>query len=212
MMASRGAGACLSPATPRSPEVCSVALRVLFGFYRDRARALGVAGETGSITVLQRFGSRSTSTPTSTRSCSTASTTPTAASSPCRRRPPTRSEPSSRSSRCGSSPAPCPHPRLPRRPRCPVLPASPHRPPAQAAATTGPPPPHQDPRPRPREVEDLGGAARQGVPRAGWRCPRCELPMQLRAVVWPPAARTVLTGLRASCARAPPAAVAAASP
>jgi hypothetical protein len=46
----------------------------------------------------------------------------------------------------------------------------------------------------------------------GWRCPRCDLPMTLRAVVWPPAARTVLAGLRASCARAPPAAVGAASP
>jgi hypothetical protein len=46
----------------------------------------------------------------------------------------------------------------------------------------------------------------------GWRCPRCDLPMTLRAVVWPPAARTVLAGLRASCARAPPAVGGTASP
>ncbi len=38
--------------------VLRVALRVLFRGYRDRARALGVPdGRTGSITVLQRFGS-----------------------------------------------------------------------------------------------------------------------------------------------------------
>ncbi len=38
--------------------VLRVALRVLFRWYRDRARALGVPdGRTGSITVLQRFGS-----------------------------------------------------------------------------------------------------------------------------------------------------------
>ena len=45
----------------RNPDlakgVLGIALRVLFRFYGDRARELGVVGRTGSITVAQRFGS-----------------------------------------------------------------------------------------------------------------------------------------------------------
>jgi hypothetical protein len=38
----------------------------------------------------------------------------------------------------------------------------------------------------------------------GWRCPRCDRPMTLRAVPWPRATLRILDGLDSSAARAPP--------
>ena len=38
----------------------------------------------------------------------------------------------------------------------------------------------------------------------GWRCPRCDRPMTLRAVPWPRATLRILDGLDAAAARAPP--------
>jgi hypothetical protein len=78
---------------------------------------------------------------------------------------------------------------------------------------TPPPPPPEArqrltlvPAPVPVRWKTWAELLARGFGQAGWRCPRCGAPLQLRAFVWPPAAFDVLHDLSrsAASARAPP--------